>query len=187
MKKGLQQRILDFIRNKKTAQLDELVEHIETIMESQDESPTKTKPRYLINRTLKTMDESGMIETLESSHSTFARLSPKGRQKLRSLELGDSSLPLPTHWDGKWRMVILDLPEEKKSERNALRYILKKAQFVKLKNSIWISPFPFEHMLQNMKADLELSHELLIIVTDQLDETTSEFFYMRYTGANNEL
>ena len=83
---------------------------------------------------------------------------------------------MPLGWDGKWRIVILDIPESDKEKRNALRYILKKAGFALLKNSVYISPHPFEHMLENMKEDLELTNEISIIVTDYLDESSEEEF-----------
>jgi hypothetical protein len=65
---------------------------------------------------------------------------------------------------------------EKLLEREALRYLLKKAGFVCLKNSVWISPFPFEHFFSNIKKDLGLTNELLIVVTQSLDEDSEKFF-----------
>ena len=71
----------------------------------------------------------------------------------------------------------MDLPEERKSEREALRYLLKKANFAAVKNSVWISPFPYENLFENIKKDLGLTTELMIMVTDKIDpETKSAFF-----------
>jgi DNA-binding transcriptional regulator PaaX len=92
------------------------------------------------------------------------------------LESDTSLLP---NWDGQWRIVLLDLPESRKSERESLRYLLKKAGFVCLKNSAWVSPFPFEHLFMNIKKDLGLTTELMIFVTNNLDpETELELFKM---------
>ena len=96
------------------------------------------------------------------------------RSKLASLKLDARNSLTNTHWDGKWRIVLLDLPESRKAEREALRYLLKKAGFVILKNSAWVSPFPFEFMFSNIKKDFELSSELMIIVTDSNDPETKE-------------
>ena len=100
--------------------------------------------------------------------------------KLRHKILGTlgkkSTSPIPATWDNKWRIVLIDLSEERKSEREALRYLLKKAGFAMVKNSVWVSPYPFEHLLTNIKNDLGLSTELMIIVTENLDTETENSF-----------
>jgi DNA-binding transcriptional regulator PaaX len=73
-------------------------------------------------------------------------------------------------------MILLDLPENRKSEREALRYLLKKAGFVCVKNSVWISMLPFENLFINLKKDLGLSTELMIVVTDKIDKETEQEF-----------
>ncbi len=69
------------------------------------------------------------------------------------------------------------MPEDRKSEREALRYLLKKANFICIKNSVWVSMYPFEHLFTNIKKDLDLTTEMMIIVTDKVDvETENELF-----------
>ncbi len=129
------------------------------------------KSQYAINRSLRGLMESGVIERHFSGQNDYARLSPAGRKKATSLKLESDTAVLP-NWDGQWRIILLDLPESRKNEREALRYLLKKAGFTLLKNSAWISPFPFEHLFMNIKKDLGLSTEMMIIVTNKLDPET---------------
>lgn len=44
-------------------------------------------------------------------------------------------------WDGKWRIVIFDIPEKLKKVRDALRYHLKRLGFVELQHSVFLLPF----------------------------------------------
>lgn len=100
---------------------------------------------------LKGLQEAGFVDHISSGQNDYARLTKSGRVKANSYKLeAKSSLVNPT-WDNKWRIILLDLPESRKSEREALRYLLKKAGFVMLKNSAWISPYPFEHLFTNIK------------------------------------
>jgi hypothetical protein len=46
-----------------------------------------------------------------------------------------------------------------------------------LKNSAWVSPYPFEHLFMNIKKDLGLSTEIMILITDSLDEETEKYFF----------
>jgi len=164
-KKNPQNRILKQLSRKKAVSIDEI-----------DLSENK----YAINRSLKNMVSSGLIEILPTEQSEFLRLTAFGRQKLASAELSHTNSPINQNWDGKWRMIILDLPENRKSEREALRYLLKKAGFVCAKNSVWVSPFPFEHFFENIKKDLGLTTEFMIIVTDTLDSETQKTFLQTF-------
>ncbi|MBP9821673.1 MAG: hypothetical protein KBC98_02205 [Candidatus Pacebacteria bacterium] len=131
--------------------------------------------KYAISRSLKNLQESGLIERLTSEQMDYFRLTSEGRHKLQNMVLDSDTALVNLNWDGFWRMVILDLPESRKSEREALRYLLKKAGFVCIKNSVWVTPHPFEHLFINIKKDLGLSTELMIIVTANIDpETESE-------------
>lgn len=131
--------------------------------------PTET---YAITRSIKNLADTGLIETLDSGQGEFARLTQKGRQKLASLKLDSSNSLANPNWDGKWRIILLDLPEDRKAERESLRYLLKKAGFIRLKNSAWVSPFPFEFLFQNIKKDFGLTTEVMVIVTESLDSET---------------
>lgn len=141
-----------------------------------DDSGDK-KPLYAISRSIRGLQEAGLVEEAFSGQNRYARLTREGKKKAHSISLERDTALASTTWDGKWRIVLLDLPENRKDERDALRYLLKKAGFVCLKNSVWISPFPYEHLFANIKKDFELATELMIFVTDKIDaETEKELF-----------
>jgi len=175
----IQELIYKLLGQKKTTSLDNLVEHIEGILESPD-LERSTKARYAITRALKNLSEKGELENHDTEHSSFLRLTNQGRQRMRTMKLDSDAFPISTHWDGKWRIVILNVPEEQKEQRNALRYLLKKANFVCAKNSVWISPYPFEHFFENIKKDMNLTNEVMIMVSDEIDEDTRKYFSDRY-------
>ncbi len=131
---------------------------------------------YALNRSIKNLIESGCVDMIQSDNQNYLKLTKKGKNKLNSIKLeGDQALVSNT-WDGLWRIIILDIPENRKNERESLRYLLKKADFVCIKNTVWISPFPYEHLFTNIKKDLGLGTELMIIVTDKIDEETKLAF-----------
>ena len=135
------------------------------------------KAKYALTRSLKGLREAGLVEHINSGQNDYARLTKSGRAKATSYKLEAKSSLVSPNWDGKWRIILLDLPESRKNERESLRYLLKKAGFICLKNSAWISPYPFEHLFTNIKKDLNLGAELMIIVTDSLDEETKKVLF----------
>lgn len=132
---------------------------------------------YAVTRSIKGLREAGLIEQIPSPQNEYARLTKEGKKKMHSLKLDSDTTLVNTSWDGFWRIILLDLPENRKNERESLRYLLKKAGFVCLKNSAWISPFPFEHLFTNIKKDLGLTTEMMIIVTEHIDEESKKVLF----------
>lgn len=174
-KVSIQEKILRLLQGRKAIHKDNIQKELSD--DSEGDFEVSGKPQYAINRSLKSLSESGLIQEFETEQSNFYRITPEGRHKLRSLKLSSPTSLVSTHWDGYWRMVMLDLPESRKSERNSLRYILKKAGFVMLKNSVWISPYPLEHLFMNIKKDMGLSTEIIVTVTQLIDPETEEELY----------
>ncbi|OGJ02910.1 hypothetical protein A3G06_01005 [Candidatus Nomurabacteria bacterium RIFCSPLOWO2_12_FULL_46_14] len=127
---------------------------------------------YPASRALKNLVGAGYVEVKKSDNQDYVKITKRGKTKLDTIRLlGEDALVSRT-WDGYWRIIILDLPEERKNERESLRYLLKKANFACVKNTVWISPLPYENLFINIKKDLGLSTELMIIIADKLDEQT---------------
>lgn len=168
-KNSFSKKILKLLAEKPAISVPEIVERV-------DIKNAKKTSKTAISRSLKGLTESGLVEQSFSGQNQYARLTKEGKKKLNSLKLDNDNGLVSPSWDGKWRIVILDLPESRKDERESLRYLLKKAGFVCLKNSVWISPFPYEHLFTNIKKDFELTTELMVFVTDNIDTETKKAF-----------
>jgi DNA-binding transcriptional regulator PaaX len=166
---GYSKKILKLLAEKPAISVPEIVERVNT--QDKEKSPLQA-----ISRSLKGLRDTGLIEQTFSGQNQYARLTKEGKKKVHSLALGDTSALSPA-WDGKWRIVLLDLPESRKDERESFRYLLKKAGFLCLKNSVWISPFPYEHLFTNIKKDFGLTTELMVFVTDKIDPETEQAFF----------
>jgi phenylacetic acid degradation operon negative regulatory protein len=84
----------------------------------------------------------GEIEKIVKGDKIYLRLTSKGFNKLKE------DVPLFKYsrqkWDGYWRMVIFDIPEEKRVFRDVLRQKLVSLGLAKWQRSIYITPFPLE-------------------------------------------
>lgn len=173
-KPSIQRAILRTLSNKRVIPIESIKkEVVENVL---GDSKTDNKTNYAISRSIKNLVSDGLVEAFNTERSQFLRLTKEGKQKLNNIALECESALVSTSWDGFWRMIILDLPEERKNEREALRYLLKKAGFVCIKNSVWVSMYPYENLFINIKNDLGLSSEMMIIVTDKIDKQTEKEF-----------
>lgn len=83
---------------------------------------------------LKRLRENGFVELL-SDKELALRLTDSGRSKALWTKMRLES----EKWDGKWRLVIWDIPEKRRNARDLLRYQLKQLGFTKWQKSVWVS------------------------------------------------
>ena len=69
-------------------------------------------------------------------------LSDKGKKRALMYHIEQMGIKEPPRWDGKWRLVLFDIPERKRALRDALRIKLKYLGFKELQHSVHILPYP---------------------------------------------
>ena len=72
------------------------------------------------------------------------KLTNKGRKRILEMSLDFIEIKKQLKWDGKWRIVIFDVPIKQNSAREALRNKMKKLGFKQLQKSVWIIPWECE-------------------------------------------
>lgn len=124
-----------------------------------------SRQRYsqLTNR----MQKSGLVQIVKKKDRKFIKLTNKGQ--LRAL-VQNSRLPHSKQWDGKWRLVMFDIPEQNRTQRNQLRALLKGSGFVKLQQSVLVSPYPINrHGIGYLKRT-GLINYIRILRVDEMDD-----------------
>jgi phenylacetic acid degradation operon negative regulatory protein len=89
------------------------------------------------------------------------RLSEAGR--LHTLGGRDPVARWGRRWDGRWRLVLFDVPESRSVARNKLRHFLQSRGFGYLQNSVWITPDPVKEE-RALLADGPVDVESLILL-----------------------
>jgi DNA-binding transcriptional regulator PaaX len=72
-------------------------------------------------------------------------------------------------WDGKWRIVIFDIPEKYRTTRDSLRTQLSQIGFVKIQNSVWVYPYQCDEIVALLKFHLTLGKNAVYIVADAIE------------------
>jgi phenylacetic acid degradation operon negative regulatory protein len=91
-----------------------------------------------------------------SPDSRLYRLTWQGR--LHALGGRDPQARWSREWDGRWRLVLFDVPTVQNTHRNRLRRYLRIKGFGYLQKSVWITPDPLEeerHVLTDGRIDVE--------------------------------
>lgn len=106
---------------------------------------------------------------LEETDENTLRLTKKGEVKLHVLELKDFEFKKPRRWDGKWRILVFDINEHKKSLRDKIRSTLATIGFIHLQHSVWVFPYSCEDLITLLKTDFEVGGDLLYITADSIE------------------
>lgn len=107
--------------------------------------------------------ENGLIELISDQEITF-KLTEKGKDKalIASLKFGNEI------WDGKWRLVIFDIPEKRRPARDLLRQKLKEWGFVRLQKSVWGSKKNCLKPLRNFIKQVGIEDWVMVLESEDI-------------------
>ena len=66
-------------------------------------------------------------------------------------------------WDGVWRIVMFDIPQESKQYRRDIRLILQACGFVQVQKSVYTAPYPCKELSEFLKRNRSLGSYVHII------------------------
>ncbi len=101
----------------------------------------KTKKHSFI-KSLKALKRDRLIDFREVKDFSKIVITEKGREKLLKYDLDNLEIKKPKKWDGIWRVVTFDIPEDIRPARDALRAKLKELGFYQLHKSVFVFPYP---------------------------------------------
>jgi len=64
-----------------------------------------------------------------------------GQNTIEKYDLNTMMIKKPKEWDGRWRIMIFDIPKEKQAARTALLDKLKELGFIMIQKSVWSHPY----------------------------------------------
>lgn len=118
-----------------------------------------------INRSRNRLIKQGLLKYKDG----YVQITQKGERELRLMEAKMYAIKKPHRWDGKWRMLIFDIPEKRQRIRARVREILSLIGFVRLQHSVWIYPYDCEDTVTLLKTDLMIGKEMLYLIVDSIE------------------
>ncbi|MBI2099952.1 MAG: hypothetical protein HYT48_01265 [Candidatus Vogelbacteria bacterium] len=98
--------------------------------------------RDLIN-TVKEFRHNRLVDFEEQSDGTIKIvITEKGKLTAIRINMDQMKIKKPARWDGRWRLVIFDIPEHYRNVRDALREKLKEIGFREIQKSTFVFPYP---------------------------------------------
>ena len=118
------------------------------------------------------MMKQGWIDSEKKGNKSYYFLTLRGETRMEEAAVRIFKL-MPNDWDGKWRMLMYTIPEEKRQIRDELRKELLWSGFGSFSNGCWISP-----------NDLE--KEVNLLIEKYEIQSYVDFFVSSYKGPQED-
>ena len=110
----------------------------------------------------------GLVTFVEEDGKRYARITEKG-ERIFQIETERTTTTKKRKWDRRWRVVIFDVPERRKSVRDRLRRFMGEYGFVRLQDSVWIYPYDCEDLIALAKANFRVGADVLHMIVERLE------------------
>ncbi len=102
------------------------------------------------------------------------RLTALGARELERLQsVADLQARNQKKWDGKWRVLIFDIPEKNRRLRDRIREMLRHLGFVRLQDSVWVFPYNCEDLVALLKSEWRIGYKMRYMVVQELEGEAS--------------
>lgn len=123
-----------------------------------------------INQELKRLHKRGLVEIVKRRNGVSEiKLTKAGKNKLARFKIDNLKIERPKQWDGKWRLIIFDIPIQKNQNRELLRRKMKKLGLFKLQNSVFIYPYPCFEVVKFIRDYFQVGYEVEYMEVSNLE------------------
>jgi len=109
-------------------------------LEDRDKRTWQRERKKLLSA-LERLKNRRLVRLEERRGETYLVITQKGKGAFKKFEIESVAILESEKWDGKWRIVLFDIPEKYKRARNALRDKLRVLNFYPLQKSAFIYPY----------------------------------------------
>ncbi|OGD56280.1 CRISPR-associated endonuclease Cas2 [Candidatus Berkelbacteria bacterium RBG_13_40_8] len=124
--------------------------------------PKRNKQTFF--NTVDRLEKEGFLKKIESMGRKRYIATLKGKAKVLAYLKKDKK------WDGKWRIVVFDIPETKKKIRDFFREKLFDLGFRKLQESVWICPYNIADTVEDLILLCNAKPYIHYLLVEELDD-----------------
>lgn len=132
-----------------------------------------------LRKAIKRLDKLKVIRISERDGVGFVKLTDRGRKKIIRLGLETITIPVPSKWDKKWRVVFYDVVGKKNRTRDVFRHYLRGAGFYPLQASVYLHAYPCEREIEFLKYFLGIGAEVRIMIAEKIE---NDLEFRKYFG-----
>jgi len=132
---------------------------IKDFLKNQNINKKHEKFRYF----LKQAKEKKLIRVVTKNGNDFLEITDLGRKELLRYDIDELQIRKSKLWDGKWRIVIFDIPERFRNGRIALSRKLKELGFYSLQKSVFVFPYECENEIDFIREFFDVKKFVILL------------------------
>ncbi len=133
----------------------------------------KHTAKQTIQRSVVSLIRSGLVKEVKHKNGkTMLEVTKRGKWEIFLRHQKIENVKTKT-WDKKWRVVVFDVPEEKKKMRIELRRGMVMYGFYMIQKSVWVYPYPCDDFVALLKDHLSLKSEVLYFTANLMEDDVS--------------
>jgi DNA-binding transcriptional regulator PaaX len=126
--------------------------------------------RHKFYATYHRLKRQGLIGISEKNGVTTIHLTEAGKEKLIKYKLDELKIKKPEKWDGKWRIIVFDIPEKRKLARDVLRQKFRELGLFRIQDSVWIHPYDISDLIEFLSRIYEIKPFVKLIIAESINE-----------------
>lgn len=123
-----------------------------------------------LKRAIRSLYESNLIGYKKNKDgSIMLFLTKDGKDRALTYKTDKMEIKRPEKWDKKWRVILFDIPERRRKNRDALRSHLKKLRFLEFQKSVFIHPYDCREQLDFLIELYNIRKFVRFIIAEHID------------------
>ncbi len=112
----------------------------------------------------------GLVRFVERNGKKRMEITEAGRRAI-SLERQKMAIvgKRSKRWDKRWRLVMFDIPQHRRRDRDHLRDMIRECGFLRLQDSVWVFPYDCEELVMLLKADMKIGKDVLYAIVETIE------------------
>lgn len=110
--------------------------------------------------------DKGLVEKKDKNY----KLTSRGLGLVKVFQRGQEKPRAAKKWDGKWRIAMFDIPENRRAERNWIRFQLFAVDYKPLQKSVFIGKQPIGEDIYQEILDRELAECVRLLTVGEIDD-----------------
>lgn len=129
----------------------------------------KWREKTKFNQRLERLKKRKLVNVVYKNGEMVVEITEDGFKKALEYKFEEMKIKTPGKWDGKWRLVIFDVPNDKRRQRDRLRDKLKELGFLTLNESVLIYPYACTDEIEFVRQVFGLGKEVTYIKAERFE------------------
>ena len=124
--------------------------------------------RRSLERAVKRLKNKRLIEFAVKNGKTVLQITEQGKKRLREFDFETMTLNVSTKWNGKWTVILFDIPEDKKNARDAFRRKISQIGCFPYHKSVFVHPSNCSDEIDFITELFHISRNVIHFQTESL-------------------